>query len=98
MGDVIDGISLAFQILSFVVTLGFAAFWFTMVGRFMREAMAGLNPTFSRNPPSFKVAVRRLWCTHKGVSRVQNAWGLKYTACTNCGFDVNRGKRQEDWR
>lgn len=98
MGDVIDGIGLVFNILSFLVSLAFMAFWFTMVGRFMREAMAGLNPTFSRNPPSTRVMFRRLWCQHRAVARVRNSYGLNYTACTTCGTDVNRGKRQEDWR
>lgn len=91
MGDVIDGIGLAFNILSFVASLAFMAFWFRMIGRFMREAMAGLNPTFNRNPPSGKVLLRRLWCRHRAVARVRNGYGLNYTACTACGIDVSKG-------
>lgn len=98
MGDVIDGLSLTLSFLSFVVMLAFMAFWFTMVGRFMREALSGLNPTLARDPPSAKVMVRRLYCRHRLVARVKNSWGLNYTACTGCGVDVNRGKRKEDWR
>lgn len=98
MSDLIDGLSLGFQILSFAVSLAFMAFWFKMMGRFMREALSGLNPTFSRNPPSAKVMLRRMYCSHRSVSRVRNSYGLNYTACTNCGKDVNHGKRQEDWR
>lgn len=98
MSDLIDGLTLGFQVFTWAVSMCFMAFWFTMMGRFMREAMVGLNPSFNRNPPTGKVAILRLLCSHRHVSRVQNSWGTKYTACTRCGKDVNRGKRQEAWR
>lgn len=98
MGDVIDGLNLALNFLSWIVGLCFMAFWFSMAGRFMRDLAASINPTFNRNPPTAKVMLRRLWCSHRDVSRVRNSWGLNYTACTMCGKDVNYGKRKEDWR
>lgn len=93
MSDLVDGLTLGFQVFSWIVGLFFMAYWFRAMGNFNRSVMASLNPTFNRNPPSGKVALRRLWCSHRHVSRVRNSWGLQYTACTSCGKDVNLGKR-----
>lgn len=98
MSNTIDGLSLGLDFIQWAVSLAFMAFWFKMMGRFMREAMASVNPTFNRNPPSAKVSMRRIWCKHTHVSRLRNSYGLNYTGCTSCGVDVNRGKRPEEWR
>lgn len=98
MGDVIDSLQLGLGVLQFAIMLGFLAYWFTRMGRFSRELASALNPTFRRDPPGDKVLLRRLFCSHREISRVRNAYGLQYTACTRCGIDVNAGKRKEEWR
>lgn len=98
MGDVIDGLALGLGVLQFAVFLGFMAYWFSRMGRFSREVASALNPTLARDPPSDKVLLRRMYCRHRQVSRVRNAYGTRYTACVACGVDVNRGKRTEEWR
>lgn len=98
MSDLIDGLTLGFQVFTWLVSLAFMAFWFRAIGNFSRQLAGSINPTFNRDQPSQKVSIRRIWCQHRHVSRVRNSWGLQYTACTACGHDVNRGKRKEDWR
>jgi hypothetical protein len=98
LSDVIDGLGLALGMLQFVVSLAFMAFWFKMMGNFMRQALSGLNPTLARHKPTGKVAIRRLWCRHRHVSRIKDEYGRAYTACTACGHDVNQGKFKEEWR
>jgi hypothetical protein len=97
MSDLIDGLHFGFDFLQWMVGLAFMAFWFRAVGRLVREGMRGLNPSLGRDPPSGTIAIRRMWCRHTHISRVRNAWGLNYTACTKCGSDVNAGKRKEFW-
>lgn len=98
MSDLIDGLTLGFQVFTWFIGLCFMAFWFKATGNFMRQAMSGLNPTFNRNPPSQKVAFRRFFCRHRHVSNVKDQYGRHYLACTACGHDVNHGKNKEEWR
>lgn len=98
MSDLIDGLTLGFSVFTWIVSLCFMAFWFRAIGSFMRQALGGMNPALARDPPTFKVSILRVFCRHHDVSRVQNSWGTKYTACTRCGINVNLGKKQEAWR
>ena len=55
------------------------------------------NPILARNTPTGKYMLRRMFCHHnKGYTKVRDAYGRNYTACTYCGADVNAGKSFEE--
>lgn len=81
-----------------LVQLAIMAAWLILMWQIVRIFLGPWVHRRGQRFPSPKIMVRRMWCKHRFVARIRDPYGRHYTACGQCGIDVNQGKPREEWR
>jgi hypothetical protein len=93
------GVEVFFRTTGLVIVL--AMYW--LMFKFLRKIVGRFDdqfgsPTLNRTKSTEKQLLRRFFCKHHVIARTRDPYLRNYTACVECGKDVNKGKPRHEWR
>lgn len=97
-GSVVEWVQLGVMLTLNLLIMGFLVWYILTVTRRSGDFIAGVFGSGTATMRDGRPTIKSIFCKHRVLAHVRNAYGRNYTACCKCGVDVNRGKSKEEWR